>query len=121
MRALSHHRGPRSADSRSPAYAFVPTPSGAPFAIPAKELEATLAVNAVSVHAAAHEFIQDHAKSAGTTSTFILTGNALNDPKLSSAVFPEGYAAFYSLGLGKSAGAHLIIVGAQRYGSEGAR
>ncbi|KAM0752036.1 putative short-chain dehydrogenase [Meredithblackwellia eburnea MCA 4105] len=94
----------------APSSIFVP-----PFEIPTADFQRSLTINVVSPHAAASEALAslEQLKAAGSDLTFIYTGNGLN------AVPP--IAKFLALGVGKTASAYWIQVGAQEYAEKGAK
>jgi hypothetical protein len=88
-----------------------------PFSVPLPTFSSYLAINTVSVYAAAQEALQSfkalstREKEGGETpKAFIYTGNYLNTTIMPTAL---------TLGVGKSASAHLVEVGAASYGSLG--
>ncbi|KAL8278748.1 hypothetical protein RQP46_008817 [Phenoliferia psychrophenolica] len=85
-----------------------------PFSLSVEDLTSSLAINVTSPFAAAQEALAglEALKGAGSDLTYIYTGNGLN-----TVQFPSTLA----LGVGKSASAHWIQIGAQVYGGKGAK
>ncbi|EMC97066.1 hypothetical protein BAUCODRAFT_32810 [Baudoinia panamericana UAMH 10762] len=88
-----------------------PVPRDDPLQLDVSDLNNDFAVNTASVLAAAKRAIQGFAKlPSEMNKTFIYTGNLLNI---------EVMPALVSLGIGKSATAHLVKTAAQAYGAQG--
>jgi len=88
------------------------TPPSDPFSLSTEDLDASLNLNIKSVFAAAKEFVRLGGDAPPRPRTFILTGNMLNT---------MAGPGFISLGIGKSAGAHIIAAAAMAYGEKGYR
>ncbi|MCJ1401956.1 hypothetical protein MMC11_005173 [Xylographa trunciseda] len=89
------------------ASAHVPNPPDDPLALSIADLERTLAVNTISVLAAAQQAIRGFAELPPSASrTFIYTGNRLNI---------EPIAPMLAGGIGKQATAHLIASASEAY------
>ncbi|KAG8527685.1 uncharacterized protein KY384_007839 [Bacidia gigantensis] len=94
-----------------PAAALTANEPKDPLALSVKDLEHTLSINTTSVLAAAHEAVTDFSQLPATASkTFIYTGNRLNIAPI---------APLLSLGIGKSATAHLIHSASEAYKEKG--
>lgn len=84
---------------------------GNPFAVPLDDVKRNLAVNTISVYAAAQQAVLGFAELPETASrTFFYTGNVLNVKAL-----PQ----FLESGAGKSASAHMMMAAAAEYKETG--
>ncbi len=95
------------------AYTLVlPSPRGShPFSISVKDFEASLKANTVSVYAAVKYAIEGFDKLPKSThKSFMYTGNILNVSPIPRLV---------TLGVGKSASAHVIECAARAYDDKG--
>lgn len=90
-------------------------PNADPFGVPLEEFTKSLNINTTSAYAAAGEALKglDALKLAGEDLTFLYTGNGLNTVK--------PFASTLVLGVGKSASAHFIKIGANEFGPKGAK
>ena len=88
------------------------TPAEDPFSLPLEKFQATLNVNTVSAFAAAQEAVAAFDKAPAGPRTFIYTGNILNNGPA---------PGFVSLGVGKTATAHLLSSADAAYKAKGYR
>lgn len=94
-----------------PAAKSTVSPPKDPLALPVTDMLVDLAVNTASVLTAAHEAINGFTQLPSSASkTFIYTGNRLNIAPIDPLM---------SLGIGKSATAHIIVSAAQAYQDKG--
>ncbi|KAK9241711.1 hypothetical protein V1506DRAFT_549918 [Lipomyces tetrasporus] len=81
------------------------------FSIPSQAFEQDLSINVSSLYTALQETVAGWKNLSSPSKVFIFTGNALNT---SGAIAP-----LFTLGVGKSAAAHLIDAAVKSYGPQG--
>ncbi|KAK9241647.1 hypothetical protein V1506DRAFT_465777 [Lipomyces tetrasporus] len=93
------------------AAALHPVPADDAFSLDPSTFEDDLAVNVASLYATLHETVKGWKDSSLSPKVFIFTGNTLN---VSGALLP-----FLTVGVGKSAAAHIIDAAVKSYVSKG--